>query len=347
MKKMLVMLLCVSGLTMVGQRLQPIQSPFNSLTVDDSLLGNYSFIVTGHFYGNRFNKTGYPTNTVYANLDWINESKTNFMVTLGDLFMDVSHDIPLYQKSFFSKLKKPLFNSVGNHDLTGDIYQKNFGRTFYYFIIDNDIHVVVDTEKDNGDFQGDQLKMLEEVAEVAETNGEIKNVFVYSHRTCWVRSYKELDHMFTNNTQSKLGNNFQKEVLPLITSLAKKVKVFWFSGSMGGGPASFFYYPQGNITYITSAIRGLPRDAVLIVNVHDGEVSFDTHSFTANKTTKLEDYNLDYWNENMNKPVPFNYRLIPLYIKQMFFHIYFWIGIVLSLVLVGMWSLVKKRFKNK
>jgi len=321
------------------QQIAPIQSTFNNKIVSDSLK-NYSFIVSGHFYGGRSNKTGYPINTVLANLDWINESNTDFIVVLGDLFMDVSENIPKYQKSFFNKLEKPLFNSVGNHDLTGDIYQSNFGKTFYYFIVNNDVHVILDTEKDNGDIASDQLAMLNEIKTLVQANVKISNVFIYGHRTLWARSYSELDHLFNDNTQSKFGNNYESEVLPILKEIGGgKSKVFWYSGSLGPAPASFFHYSDDNITYIATAIRGLPRDAVLVVHVENGEVTFETKSFTAQKVLDFNEYDLNYWTDNSDKKEPFNFRLLPLYMQQMFFHIYFWIGLVsgLFIIVLALW----------
>ena len=52
---------------------------------------------------------------------------------LGDLFGDVSTDIPQYQKSLFDKLEKPLFNAVGNHDIKDDHYEKELWKNFFLF----------------------------------------------------------------------------------------------------------------------------------------------------------------------------------------------------------------------
>src|SRR5688500_16545784 len=89
-------------------------SPFNHKAVQIDSTGSYSFIVSGHFYGDGTNKTGYPANTLLANLDHINESDACMLICLGDLFMDIKNEIPNYQMSLFDKLEIPLFNAVGN-----------------------------------------------------------------------------------------------------------------------------------------------------------------------------------------------------------------------------------------
>ena len=318
-------------------------SPFNKISIkNDSTSNSYSFIVSGHFYGNRYNNTGIPCNTLLANLNWINQSENNFVMCLGDLFMDISNDIPTYKKYLFTPLKKPLFNAVGNHDLTKNIYQNNFGKTFYSFQINNDLHIILDTEKDDGNIEDEQLEMLNNALKtVSQSN--INNVFIYSHRTVWARSYKKLDNLFKDNTQSVFGNNFKDDVLPLLNQLSKQANVFWFSGSLGDAPASFFYFENDNLHYIATAIRGLKRDAVLIVNVTNDKVSFETKSFTNNKVYPLTHYNVEFWDKTPTSP-SFNYRLIPLYIKQTLLHRYFWIGVIVTLLLVfGLRIFVKRK----
>ncbi len=315
------------------------KSPFNDLVLSHDSTSNYRFVVSGHFHGSGTNRTGYPTNSLLANLDWLNQSESRFVMCLGDLFLDVSHDIPFYEQSFFKKLTIPLFNAVGNHDLTEQIYQSNFGETFYFFKQGNDIHLVLDTELDDGSIKGDQLDLLNQVKAEIE-KGDYQHLFIYTHRTVWAKHYEALDGLFKDNTQAVFGNNFTDEIYPIIQGLGQKVKVFWYSGSLGNAPASFFYFPDetAGITYIATAIRGLKRDAVLGVEVKNGEVSFTTTSFTGEELMSLEAYDVAFWNNEVGE-APFNYRLIPYYLKSMTTHRYFWYGL-----LIGMSAVIFLRF---
>lgn len=334
--------LCVTALNLCAQQI----SSFNNKSVEVDSTGDYSFIVSGHFYGDGTNKSGYPANTLLANLDWINESDACMLICLGDLFMDITNDIPKYKKSLFDKLEIPLFNAVGNHDLTGSVYQDNYGATFFKFRIGNDIHVVLDTELDNGDLESDQLKMLTEIESQCKSE-KINNVFFYAHRTIWKDSYSELEGLFEDNTQSLTAVNYKSEVLPIVSNIAAQTNVFWFAGSLGDAPASFFYFKdeQNKITYIATAIRALLRDAVLIADVKDGAVSFTTHSFTNQKLEPLEHYNEDFWKKT-SAAEPFNYKLIPLYIKNIVLSRVFWYGIGFALVVFGtIWYIRKRRRK--
>lgn len=311
------------------------KSPFNNLLVSTDSTAAYQFIASGHFHGSGTNHTGYPINSLLANIDQLNSSNSAFIVCLGDLFLDVSTDIPFFEKSFFSKLNIPLFNTVGNHDLSGTIYQDNFGPTNFSFTLGRDRHLFFDTESGNGSFEESQLKMLEEV-ESDVKKGLVRQVFIYCHRTIWVKHYSNLDGLFTSNTQSILGNNFSKSVFPHIENIAKIVPIHWFSGSIGSAPASFFYHkdPEVDITYIATAIRGLKRDAWLKVKLDPaGKVEYETISLTGQSLEKLEYYDANYWKTTSAKP-PYNYKLIPYYVKLVVLHRAFWYGVITTIVLI-------------
>lgn len=327
-----------------------IQSPFNDKLVEVDSTGSYRFIVSGHFYGDGTNKSGYPANTLLGNLDWINhDSNADMLICLGDLFMDIRNDMPKYEHSFFSKLQIPLYNAVGNHDISANVYQENYGATYFSFEINNDIHIILDTEKDNGDIENEQLDILNNVLQrVKEKN--VNNVFIYAHRTIWKSSYEQTKDLFPDNTQSLTANNFESYVLPIISQISEKANVYWFAGSLGDAPASFFYFKdeKNQITYIATAIRALLRDAVLIVDVdQNGGVKFTTHSFTFQELKKLEEYNVDFW--KTEKPQePFNYKLIPLYIKNTLLSRYFWYGTLFAFCIFGtmVWFIRRRRLKR-
>lgn len=321
-------------------------SPFTKtkINISDSL--NYSFTISGHFYGNSSNVTGYPTGTITGNINELNQSETAFLICLGDMFLDVTNDIPYYRKALFEPLKKPIFNAVGNHDLSGDIYQKNFGETFYSFQIGNDVHIVLDTEIDNGDLLNEQLKLIEE-AKNKTLNADINNVFIYAHRTVFVDSYDELDGLFTDNTQSLSTPNFESDILPILNQFNPKTSIYWFAGSIGGeAPASFFYYtPKENLHFIATAIRGLKRDALLNVHVANGKVNFETQSLTGENLKTLQEYNQEFWLSNTNVQPPFNWRLVPLYFKNTLTHRYFYYGLLSTMGMFLILRIFKKRKK--
>jgi hypothetical protein len=334
---------------------QPAVSPFNQLQLkDNSLQNGFSFIVTGHLHGASSNVSGFPASSVLANIDELNNLNADFFISLGDLFLDVNeYYISNYRKSFFSKLNMPLFNAVGNHDLSGNLYEREFGSTWFSFRHKNSLFIFLDTEKNDGSIKGEQAEFFRKEVAAAKADEQIRNVFISTHRPVWAEENPLYNKLFKDNTRTKFGaNNFQSEILPLLQNELKGKNIVWFSGSLGGGAPSSFFYDQpdgGNMTFINTAIRDLKRDAVLKVSVNpDGRVAFIPVSITGMDPDALDNYNLSLWKKNEKTEEQFNVRLIPLFISQILTHRFFWSGIfsgvMMSVLLV--W-LGKKMFRKK
>lgn len=322
------------------------QSPFNHLEVKDSLGSSYSFLVSGHFHGSSSNVSGFPAASLLSNIQNINNQGSAFMVSTGDLFLDVKRDIPQYKVALFDQLKLPLFNVVGNHDIRGDFYQQHFGTTWMAFDRSSEKYIFLDTEADDGSIKNEQLKFFTEQLNAAKKS-IVKNIFIFSHRPIWSEEDDRLKNVFQGNTRSASGTNFKKDIVPML-DLVKDKNVYWFSGSLGANaPASFFYYVDENkITFIQSAIRDLPRDGMLKVKVQNGQVQFETVSFTVQKMPLLEACGLKMWKTHPAEN-PFFWNLVPLYFKQMFMHRYFWYGVAYTIVGVLILYLFRKRIKRK
>jgi hypothetical protein len=259
---------------------------------------------------------------------------------LGDIFLDVKNDIPTYRKLLIDKLKMPLYNVPGNHDKSGGLYEENFGTTFYYFRLKSELFIFLDTELEDGSITGAQMDMFRKA--FSSLNG-IKNVFIFSHRLIWAEEHPEMKHLFTDNTRSSNENNFRNEILPMLSKLGKEKNIFIMGGSLGSAPSPFFYHVDDNITYIATAIRDTPKDAFLKVNVKEGKVSFEAFPLTM----PIEYYNLDYYNGIHKKTPGFNWRLVPLYIKNMIAHRYFWYGILMVLLPYLCYRILRKLRSKK
>jgi hypothetical protein len=341
-------LFCISFLFSLALNAQVVSS-FNKLPIEVKNSNTYSFFVGGHFHGSSTNISGFPAASLLANIEKLNSDSASFLISTGDLFLDVQNNVPTYKKTLFDKLKMPIFNAVGNHDVSGDVYNKNFGKTWFQFVVGSELYIILDAEINDGSIQGEQFSFLKDALETNCHEGStIKNVFIFSHRPVWTDGNKKLQNIFLENTQADFGTNFKDDVYPLINTYSKKATIFWFSGSLGANaPASFFYFKdENNVTYIQSAIRDLPRDGIIKVNISNSIISFVTISFTEEKMPALESCGLDLWS-NVSKQSPFNYRLIPLYIKQMVFHRYFWYGILSGVFIVLIFNRIRKKIKSR
>jgi hypothetical protein len=324
-------------------------SPFNKLPVIDTGK-NYSFIVSSHFHGSSANQSTFPASTILAGIDTLNALQPSFLMSLGDLFLDVNDTyIANYQKSLFSKMKMPLFNSVGNHDLSnGNMYEKIYGRTFFSFHHGQELFIILNTEEKDGDIKGKQLQLLQEEVAAATSQHQVQHIFIFSHRPVWAEEHPVYANIFRGNTRSQFGTpNYQKEIKPLIEHLA--IPVYWMSGSMGGGPASFFYDKDGQsgITFMQTAIRDVSRDAVLLVSVKSGKVSFKGISLTGENIQPVETYNADYWTAHTIHEASFSFRLLPYLTLQLITHHFFWIGFVCGGLLILFLIALIKRWKRR
>lgn len=309
---------------------QPNSLVEQKLVHEDSTSFDFSFIAGGHFYGNSSNASGYPAGSILASIDTLNNLDASFMLCLGDLFMNIKTDITFYKKSFLSKLNFPLFNAVGNHDVDrAGTYQKEFGATYYSFIFNKNKFIILDSELNDGSISGEQLRFFEESI-LTKNEENIQNIFIASHRTIWAENDKELEGVFKNNTQSLIGTNFETKIKPILAKSDKPI--YWFSGSLGTAPASFFYHEKApNLYYIATGVRNFKRDAILKVSLINGEVKFTPISLTGESLLPIEAYNSEMW-KNHATPSPFKCKLIPMYILNTVFHRYFWYGCIVSFI---------------
>lgn len=327
-----------------------VVSSFNKLPLIDTS-ESFSFVVSGHFHGESSNQSTFPASTILAGIDTINSLKPQFLMSLGDMFVDVDDKyIYNYNRSLFEKLKMPIFNAVGNHDLSnGNYYEKVYGKTFFKFTIHSCLFVVLNTEINDGSIKDEQLDFFKE-ALLQGCSDSIKKVFIFSHRPIWSENDVVYEKLFKGNSRTAFGvNNYEDEVKPLLVEFSKTRPVFWMSGSMANAPASFFYHqdPTTKITFMQTAIRDLPRDAVLLVSLKKDEVVFSGISLTGQTLNPVTSYNLAYWNENVDTVEPFSYRLLPYMTIKMLSHYYFWIGFTASLLLLLILRFLYSRWRRR
>lgn len=311
---------------------------------------DFKFIVSGHIHGNGTSSSGYPASSVLANIDKINSLGASMFFSCGDLYHDFVNDTFGVNQSFLRKIKMPIFNAVGNHDLSGRKYFEKFGRTFYSFFVKNTAFFIADTELDDSHIKGEQLDSLKNfLAQVYSRKSSF--VFIFSHRPIWCEENQSLKGLFRFNTRGSNGTNFENDIFPLLKKTSLNANVFWCSGSLDQAPASFFYYPLDNskITYLQSAIRDKSSDAILLVSINNNTINLETVSLTKDKCESLETYNLEFYKNAGSVFVEeqLNFRLIPLYVKQVFTHRYFYYGSIFCFVLILLYRLFFKWKKSK
>ncbi|MCB9170761.1 MAG: hypothetical protein H6597_03660 [Flavobacteriales bacterium] len=335
---------CLSALPMFfGALLVHAQvSPFNgrAIPAPDSA-GRSRVLIGGHFHGSSMNRSGFPAATLLANLDTINKLGADVLLSTGDLFLDPEHDRVRYRWSLFDRLRMPMFNAPGNHDVVrGEEVgpqMLRMGRT---------IVLLLNSEAHDGDLSPSDLAVLDSLDEWSRRD-LYDRAFIVSHRPIWAEEDARYSALFKGNTRSITGTNFDKAVRPRIERIARRLPLFWISGSMGGAaPASFFFQPQGNgVTYIQSAIRDEPRDALLIADLFPDSIHWSSFSLTGRHLMDPREYDAAWWRANLGQQETFNWRLLPYLVRSTVLRSEFWWGVLLGamLVLIARWLFRRAR----
>lgn len=305
---------CVGWLLCMAAPLWAQRSPFNERVVPapDST-GHYRFLMGGHFHGSSTNRSGFPASSLLANLDSINGLGGHILLSTGDLFMDPrpEGDPVRYAWSFFQRLRMPLFNAPGNHDVYKGM-PKGEGHAPFHFVVARTAVILLDTERNNGDLDARDEALLDS-ARIAAGTGRVDRVLILSHRPVWAEGDARYGPLFEGNTRSVLGNNFGRVAMPWLERITAHVPVFWISGSMAGrAPASIFFQPHAHhLTFIQCAIRDEPRDALLILDVGPDGHRWSAYSLTGRPVMVPERYDAAWWEQHQRKGEPFNWRLLP------------------------------------
>ena len=264
---------------------------------------NFSFIVAGHIYGAP-SLSIFPSPSITSNIDKINSLNASFLLLLGDNYRQLGElHVSPFKTTFLNKLKMPVFNAVGNHDLTPNYktdyykqdylaYKEHFGqkkhqKTYYSFVINSSLFIILDSElslidgKSNGSIKGEQLDFLKKVLDKHLTlNTSIKNIFIGAH--------KELNKW--------KGNNFHAEIAQLFYKAnSSGVEIFMLSGDMSKAKADLYIKKdlKPNITYIHTHLTDGMNDKILQFTVStDGLVKITVISLTGLTVNHINDYSI-------------------------------------------------------
>ena len=258
---------------------------------------SYSFFIAGHTYG----APGVDNEGVHPPLknkfDFIKNDQTlEFGVFTGDIVPTGTEQNWNEIDADVNALGLPIHFAVGNHDMTDrDLYESRYGQTYFSFVHQSDLFIVLDPNIDNWNISGDQLQFLQDV--LISQSENVNNIFVFFHQLLWW----EPDNIYQNIDMNSLAGrddaiNFWSEVEPLFNAISNQT--FMFAGDVGAfNTGSEFMFDQyDNITLIASGMGGGVRDNIVVIDVHeDATVSYRLIALNGteiNTLGKLEDYTL-------------------------------------------------------
>lgn len=265
----------------------------------DRQVDEYSFLVGGHLYGTGLNQDSvFPSPSLLANIERINDSGASLFMALGDIFRRAdSVHIDTFLRSFALKLHMPLFNAVGNHDVLSGraMYTSRFGPTYFDFVYQHELFVVLDTGLTPNRISGDQLDFFRAILQRAQQDTLIERIFIFSHQPVWsesnpdklVRTYSDIP-------------NYNRELRPLLLPLARQKQVIWFSDDIGGAddPLSLFFHQDStaNLTFVATGLGDTKNDVLIEVAVsHKKGVTLVPFSLSGHAFEPLEQYGVAHW----------------------------------------------------
>jgi len=132
------------------QNALPGAKPWTSEKFDDSP-GNFQFLILGDRTGGA-NQQG----TFKLAIDQINLLQPEFVINVGDLIEGYSDDKAELNAEWdgidkmLGSLNMPFFRTPGNHDIANktaqQVWRERFGSTYYSFVYDNVLFLVLDSE---------------------------------------------------------------------------------------------------------------------------------------------------------------------------------------------------------
>ena len=258
---------------------------------------SYSFFIAGHTYGS----PGVDNDGLHPafknKFDLIqSDGHIGFGVLTGDIVITGTEQNWNEVDNDIIDLGLPVYFAAGNHDITDRVlFESRYGQTYYSFVHQSDLFIVLDPNLDEWNISDDQLQFLENALNSEAQN--VNNIFVFFHQVLWW----EPDNIYQNVTLNSLAGradtiNFWNEIEPLFNGLPKPVHMF--AGDVGAfnTGSEFMYHQYENITLIASGMGGNVRDNFIIIDVHeDASVSFRLIALNAPDISALgdlEDYTL-------------------------------------------------------
>ena len=285
---------------------QTINNSINHIPLINQKTDNYSFLIAGHVYGSPELKNSlYPASSLISGIRKINESGAKFMFLLGDNYWKSdSIRVSNFKDSFLKKVKLPVFNAVGNHDLWGDIkYEYHFGKTFYSFNYQNDFFVILNSEM----YFEEQIEFLNDELKKNKSNQYLKRLFLFTHKLLFVIDDKKFEKIF-NGLNSKEGYDTKSHFSAKIKDFIKNINLptVWFAGDIGmknSLPLFYDYDSKLKIEYIATGLGGVQTDNILIASISSSSFkpSYQSLSLTGDTLHPLKEYNMDYWKSFYNE----------------------------------------------
>jgi hypothetical protein len=296
--------------------LLPPRSCFNQLDLAAELDGDdYSFVLLGHIRGAPGRPS--PNPVLRANVDRLLSDQPAFVVSLGDLYYNITHGSDLEMSDWVSSsIPVPFYNVVGNHDtmIGGDqlpgggrtpsghdtaAYQRAFGPLYYSFRVASELFIALDTSRGYR-LPPRQLEWLERTLAEAAADDSIRNIFLLSHKLFWSYYNDAMAPVFRYRHPVRPPPDlrlFEETVKPLLLPLLPGKRVLLVAGDIGGGRKYLqtFFLEDRQFTYLATGMGNTDRDGFFRVRVRRGVLELEHVNLVSGEIESPANFGVEYW----------------------------------------------------
>lgn len=250
----------------------------------------YTFFVAGHVYGSHNGDYIGIYPSLKEELFYIGKYvDLEFGVFTGDVVREANTESWDAFDKDIEELTIDYHIAVGNHDMKDrGLYAKRYRETYYSFVKNNDLFIILDSNIDGWSILNEQRTFLEN--ELTKS-GQFNNIFIFIHHVIWWDEDNVFADIKVNSTAGRIGeSNYWTEVEPLLKQSDRPVYIFAGDvGAFAGNPA-FIMKEDENITYIASGMGGGEKDNIQLVSVGlDGNVSIDIAFIGTNSIRNVDE----------------------------------------------------------
>lgn len=255
----------------------------------------YSFFVAGHTYGAPgVDNIGFhpPFKAKFSYIQ--SRPEIEFGVLTGDIVSSNPTAVDWDEiDADIDTLGLPTYFAVGNHDMENrPLFESRYGNTYYSFVHQNDLFIVLDPNIDEWNISGAQLQFLQDVVQNRASAAD--NIYVFFHQILWKEADNPFNYIHWNSSVGRGESvNFWSEVEPIFRSLSNDV--IMFAGDLGAPwTTDVTYDSYDNITLIATGMGDPDGENFVVVNVEANKsVNYDLiclSSADMNCLGKLTDY---------------------------------------------------------
>jgi hypothetical protein len=220
---------------------------------------------------------------VLKTVEKIDYSKYELILLGGDLTWNTSREWSTleYCDSIFNLGDENTHLAIGNHDLDNVASLLEFTKKprFHAFSNNNITFLVLDTEISTPDITGDQLELIQNVADTIETSDYL---VLLQHRILWMVGVDDLSHLMDSvaaSTRNLSNTNFYDDVYPNLQKAKHNgVEVLCLAGDRTD--INIMYSPEDSIQFLASGMKETFSDennfAILLThNLDSGKLGYE------------------------------------------------------------------------